>query len=64
LGGGYTGGFISPFLGGMLVQSLGLHNVLLLAATFQVLPIISMYMLPETNPGRRSLAMAASVAGR
>jgi MFS transporter, CP family, cyanate transporter len=61
---GYTGGFISPFLGGMLVSSLGLRNVLLLAATFQVLPIISMYMLPETGPGRRALAMAASAAGR
>ena len=60
---GYTGGFISPFLGGMLVPSLGLRNVLLLAATLQVLPIISMYMLPETGPGRHSLAMAASAAG-
>ena len=60
---GYTGAFISPILGGMLVPSLGLRNVLLLAATLQVLPIISMYMLPETGPGRRPLAMAASVAG-
>ncbi len=61
---GYTGAFISPILGGMLVPSLGLRNVLLLAATLQVLPIISMYMLPETGPGRRPLAMAASPAGR
>jgi hypothetical protein len=61
---GYTGGFIPPFLGGMLVPSLGLRNVLLLAATFQVLPIISMYMLPETGSGRRPLAMVASAAGR
>lgn len=60
---GYTGAFISPILGGMLVPSLGLRNVLLLAATLQVLPIISMYMLPETGPGRRPLAMAASAAG-
>jgi len=60
---GYAGAFISPILGGMLVPSLGLRNVLLLAATLQVLPIISMYMLPETGPGRRPLAMAASVAG-
>jgi MFS family permease len=60
---GYTGGFISPFLGGMLVPSLGLRNVLLLAATLQLLPIISMYMLPETGPGRRPLVMAASAAG-
>jgi len=61
---GYAGAFISPILGGMLVASLGLRNVLLLAATLQVLPIVSMYMLPETGPGRRPLAMAASAAGR
>jgi hypothetical protein len=48
----------------MLVPSLGLHNVLLLAAAFQVLPIVSMYLLPETGPGRHPLAMAASAAGR
>src|SRR5712691_10926354 len=60
---GYTGAFISPFLGGMLVPSLGLRNVLLLAASFQVLPIVSMYMLPETGPGRRPIAIAASAAG-
>ena len=60
---GYTGAFISPILGGMLVPSLGLRNVLLLAATLQVLPIISMYLLPETGPGRRALAMAPSAAG-
>jgi MFS family permease len=61
---GYTGAFISPILGGMLVPSIGLRNVLLLASTLQVLPIVSMYLLPETGPGRRSLAMAASAAGR
>jgi MFS transporter, CP family, cyanate transporter len=60
---GYTGAFISPILGGMLVPSLGLRNVLLLAATLQVLPIVAMYMLPETGPGRRSLAIAVSPAG-
>jgi MFS family permease len=32
---GYTGAFISPLLGGVLVSSLGLRNVLLLAAAFQ-----------------------------
>jgi MFS transporter, ACS family, hexuronate transporter len=61
---GYTGAFISPILGGILVPSLGLRNVLLLAATLQLLPIVSMYMLPETGPGRRPLAIAASAAGR
>jgi len=61
---GYTGAFISPILGGLLVPSLGLRDVLLLAAILQVLPIISMYLLPETGPGRRSLTMAASPAAR
>jgi len=61
---GYTGAFISPILGGILVPSIGLRNVLLLAATLQMLPIVSMYMLPETGPGRRPLAIAASAAGR
>ena len=60
---GYTGAFISPILGGILVPSIGLQNVLLLAVTLQVLPIVSMYMLPETGPGRRLLAIAASPAG-
>jgi MFS family permease len=60
---GYIGGFISPFFGGMLVPWLGLRNVLLLAATLQLLPIIAMYMLPETGPGRRPLTMAVSAAG-
>jgi MFS family permease len=61
---GYTGAFISPILGGILVPSMGLQNVLLLAVTLQVLPIVSMYMLPETGPGRRSLVIAASPAGQ
>jgi len=61
---GYTGAFISPILGGMLVPSLGLRNVLLFAATLQVLPIVAMYMLPETGRGRRSLIVATSAAGR
>ncbi len=60
---GYTGAFISPILGGFLVATVGLRNVLLFAVILQVLPIIAMYMLPETGPGRRSLAMAASPAG-
>jgi MFS transporter, CP family, cyanate transporter len=61
---GYAGAFISPFLGGMLVPSLGLRNVLLIAATFQVLPIVGLYMLPETGPGRHRLTLAASAAVR
>ena len=62
---GYTGAFISPILGGFLVPSLGLREVLLLAVILQVLPIVTMFMLPETGPGRRRrpLEMAASAAG-
>ncbi len=61
---GYTGAFISPILGGLLVPSMGLHNVLLMAAILQILPIVAMYLLPETGPGRRRLTMAATAAGR
>ncbi|HKV54157.1 MAG TPA: MFS transporter [Candidatus Binataceae bacterium] len=61
---GYAGAFISPFLGGMLVPSLGLRNVLLLSLILQLLPVVSMYMLPETGPGRRPIALAASPAAR
>jgi MFS transporter, CP family, cyanate transporter len=61
---GYAGAFISPFLGGMLVPSLGLRNVLLFAASLQVMPILALYLLPETGPGRHRLALAASAAGR
>jgi MFS transporter, CP family, cyanate transporter len=60
---GYTGAFISPIVGGMLVPWLGLRNVLLLATTLQVLPIVALYMLPETGPGRHPLTVAASPAG-
>jgi CP family cyanate transporter-like MFS transporter len=61
---GYAGAFFSPILGGMLVPPLGLRNVLMGAAAFQILPIISMYLLPETGPGRRPVLVAASSAGR
>src|SRR5262249_50253597 len=61
---GYIGAFISPILGGQLVSVFGLRNVLLLSTIFQVLPIVSMFLLPETGPGRRPLAIAASPAGR
>jgi MFS transporter, CP family, cyanate transporter len=60
---GYIGAFISPILGGQLVAALGLRDVLLLSNVFQVLPIVSMFLLPETGPGRRPLAIATSPAG-
>jgi MFS family permease len=49
----YAGAFLSPIAGGMLVSSLGLRNVLLAGLVFQLLPITSIYMLPETGLGRR-----------
>jgi MFS family permease len=58
---GYTGAFISPFLGGALASSIGLRNVMLAFLAFQLLPIVAMYMLPETGPGRRQ-APAPAVA--
>ena len=60
---GYIGAFISPILGGRLVPVFGLREVLLLSTAFQVLPIVAMYLLPETGPGRRALAIAPSPAG-
>jgi MFS transporter, ACS family, D-galactonate transporter len=59
---GYAGAFISPFLGGMLVPAIGLRNVLLSSLVLQLLPIICMYMLPETGPGRRPVAVSAASA--
>jgi MFS family permease len=49
----YAGAFVSPIVGGILAPSVGLRNVLLGNLVFQLLPIVSMYMLPETGPGRR-----------
>jgi hypothetical protein len=54
--GSYAGAFRSPIAGGMLVSSLELRNVLLAGLVFQLLPITSMYMLPETGLGRRPVA--------
>lgn len=56
---GYAGAFISPFLGGALAPALGLRNVMLAFLVLQVLPIVAMYMLPETGPGRRPVGVAA-----
>jgi CP family cyanate transporter-like MFS transporter len=49
---GYFGAFISPFLGGALAAHIGLRTVMLGFLVFQFLPIITMYFLPETGPGR------------
>jgi CP family cyanate transporter-like MFS transporter len=49
---GYFGAFISPFLGGALAAHIGLRTVMLGFLVFQFLPIVTMYFLPETGPGR------------
>jgi MFS family permease len=51
---GYAGAFIAPFLGGALAASIGLKSVMMFFLVFQFLPIVLMYFLPETGPGRRA----------
>jgi MFS transporter, CP family, cyanate transporter len=59
---GYFGAFISPFLGGALAAHIGLRAVMLSFLIFQFLPIVTMYLLPETGPGRRHYEIAAAEA--
>ncbi|MGH7923345.1 MAG: CynX/NimT family MFS transporter [Candidatus Binatus sp.] len=59
---GYFGAFISPFLGGALAARIGLRAVMLSFLVFQSLPIVTMYLLPETGPGRRRYEIAAASA--
>jgi MFS family permease len=59
---GYFGAFISPFLGGALAAHIGLRTVMLGFLVFQFLPIVTMYFLPETGPGRRRFEIAAASA--
>ncbi len=49
---GYAGAFVAPFLGGAIAAYTGLKAVMLGFLVFQFLPIVTMYMLPETGPGR------------
>jgi MFS family permease len=49
---GYAGAFVAPFLGGAIAAYTGLKAVMLGFLAFQFLPIVTMYMLPETGPGR------------
>jgi len=57
---GYFGAFMSPVLGGLLAQSMGLRPVMLGFLAFPLLPIIAMYFLPETGSGRRAVEMATA----
>ena len=57
---GYFGAFISPFLGGALAAHFGLRAVMLSFLVFQFLPIVTMYFLPETGPGKTRYEIAAA----
>jgi len=59
---GYFGAFISPFLGGALAARIGLRTVMLGFLVFQFLPIVTMYFLPETGPGRARYEIAGASA--
>jgi CP family cyanate transporter-like MFS transporter len=59
---GYFGAFISPFLGGALAAHIGLRSVMLGFLVFQFLPIVTMYFLPETGPGRTRYQIATASA--
>jgi CP family cyanate transporter-like MFS transporter len=59
---GYFGAFISPFLGGALAAHIGLRTVMLGFLVFQFLPIVTMYFLPETGPGRPRYEIATASA--
>jgi MFS family permease len=55
---GYVGAFVAPFLGGALAAHYGLKTVMLGFLAFQFLPIVMMYLLPETGPGRTRYEIA------
>jgi len=57
---GYLGGFFSPFLGGALADSIGLRGVMLGFLVFQLMPIVAMYFLPETGPGKTRYEIEAA----
>ncbi|HEY6419194.1 MAG TPA: MFS transporter [Candidatus Binataceae bacterium] len=56
---GYAGAFVAPFLGGSLAGAFGLRNVMLGFLVFQFLPIVCMYLLPETGPRRARYEIGA-----
>jgi MFS transporter, CP family, cyanate transporter len=59
---GYAGAFVAPFLGGALAAHYGLKAVMLGFLAFQFLPIVAMYFLPETGPGRARYSIAPAAA--
>ncbi len=61
---GYFGAFVSPFLGGALAAHFGLRTIMLGFLVFQLLPIVLMYFLPETGPGKTRYEIAAANKAR
>ncbi|MHB8383596.1 MAG: MFS transporter [Candidatus Binataceae bacterium] len=61
---GYFGAFVSPFLGGALAAHYGLRAVMLSFLVFQFLPIVTMYFLPETGPGKTRYEITAAEQAR
>jgi MFS family permease len=59
---GYAGAFVSPIVGGAMAASLGLRNVMMVFLVFQFLPIVCMYLLPETGKGRTTSPQAVTAA--
>lgn len=57
---GYGGAFISPFLGGAIAPFIGLRTVMLVFLSFQVLPIVALYLLPETGPSAKTIGLVAA----
>jgi len=59
---GYLGAFFSPVLGGKLAgpDSAGLRTVMLGFLAFQLLPIVALYFLPETGPGKTRYEIEAA----
>jgi MFS family permease len=57
---GYGGAFISPFLGGAIAPLIGLRTVMLVFLSFQVLPIVALYLLPETGPAAKTIGLVAA----
>jgi MFS family permease len=59
---GYAGAFVSPIVGGAMAASIGLKNVMMFFLVFQFLPIVCMYLLPETGKGRTTAAQTITAA--
>jgi predicted MFS family arabinose efflux permease len=47
----YVGAFIAPFLGGAVAGAVGLKATMLGFLAFQLIPVVTLYILPETGPG-------------